>query len=136
MGEALSIKRIISHPVKALYLEAYARGMDIDTANAPDVDRPDAGPDDMHVPFDQLVYVGDGLSDLDSFDFVTNRGGLALAVSKSASFKYVDEQTAGERVENLAEPDYSEDAELYRSLRHAVTSCAARAALRRLGKDQ
>ena len=135
-GEALTMKRIVSHPAKALYLEALAKGLDIDTANAPEVDRPDFKPENMHVPFDQLIYVGDGLSDLDSFDFVSSNGGLALAVSKSARFEQADEQTRSERVENLAPPDFSPDAELFRSLAFAVESAAARAALRSLGEGE
>ncbi len=135
-GEALTMKRIVSHPAKALYLEALAKGLDIDTANAPEVGQPNFDPEDMHVPFDQLIYVGDGLSDLDSFEFVTSHGGLALAVSKSAKFKHADKQTQGERVENLAAPDFSEGAELLRSLEFAIESAAARIALRSLGEGE
>ena len=134
--EAVTIKRIISHPEKTLYLEALAKGLPIDTASAPDVDRPDIEPEDMHVPFDQMIYVGDGVSDLDSFGFVGGHGGLALAVNKSASFDHAGEQTKSERVENLAPPDFSTDAEMFRSLAYAVESAAARAAIRRMGREE
>lgn len=135
-GEAITVKRILGHPEKALYIESYAKGLDLDAANTPQTEAPDFNPEDMRVPYDQIIYVGDGLSDLPSFEFVGNRGGLALAVSKGKKFEQAAEQTEGERVENLAPPDYSSGSELLRSLQHAVRSAASRAALRKLGQDE
>ena len=135
-GEAITVKRIIGHPEKALYIESYAKGLDLDAANAPQTQAPDFDSEDMRVPFDQLVYVGDGLSDLDSFEFVGSRGGLALAVSEGEEFEQAADQTKGERVENLAPPDYSAGSELLTSLKHAVRSAASRAALRKQGKGE
>ena len=61
------MKRIIAHPAKARYVEAHAKGLSLDTANEPKVDDPDFDEMKMHVPLDQIGYVGDGLSDLDAF---------------------------------------------------------------------
>ena len=135
-GCAQHVKRIIGHAEKALYIESYAKGLDLESASEPQTDSPDFDPQDMYVPFDQVIYVGDGVSDLQAFGFVAAHGGLALAVNKSATFEHVKEQTAGQRVENLAPPDYRPDAEMFRSLCHAVRSAASRAALRRLGEGQ
>jgi phosphoserine phosphatase len=134
-GHAQCMKRIISHPAKALYIEAYAKGLDLDHANEPETDDPDFEEADMHVPFDQIIYVGDGASDLDSFGFVANRGGVAIAIDKSASFDHVEEQTSDERVDDIAAPDYSEGSELLDALRHAVRSAASRAAIRKLARS-
>lgn len=134
--EAVAVKRIISHPAKSLYLEAYAKGMSVDTANEPQTDRPDRDPDDMHVPFDQLIYVGDGLSDLKAFEFINRCGGQAIAVDKDEKFDHADKQTREQRVENLAPPDYSEGSQMLESLSHAVAGAARRAALQKQGQDQ
>ncbi len=133
-GIARGMKRIIGHPEKALYIEAYAKGLDLDSANEPKTDDPDFLEEDMHVPFDQLIYVGDGASDLDSFGFVTNHGGLAIAIDRSASFQHVDQQTKDERVDNVASPDYSDGSELLETLCHAVRSAASRAAMRKFAQ--
>ena len=135
-GEAVAVKRAIAHPEKARYIEAYAKGLDLDSADEPQTNTPNWKPEDMHIPLDQVIYVGDGASDLHAFEFLAHHGGLAIAVSKSADFGHVDEQTEGQRVENLAPPDYSEGAELLESLRHAVRSAASRAALRMLGEGE
>jgi len=133
---ATGMKRIIGHPEKARYIEAYAKGLDLDAANEPRVDDPDFAEHDMHVPFDQLVYIGDGLSDLEAFASVANRGGIAIAIDKTSRFDHEDQQTSDERVDNLAPPDYSEGSELLDCLCHAARSAASRAAIRRYGKGE
>ena len=133
---AVGMKRIIGHPEKARYIEAYAKGLDLDAANEPRVDDPDFSEMDMHVPFDQLIYVGDGLSDLEAFSFVANRGGVTVAIDKSAQFDQAEQQTSDERVDNLASPDYSEGSELLETLRHAVRSAAGRAAIRKYSRGE
>lgn len=133
---AVGLKRIIGHPEKARYIEAYAKGLDLDHANEPKVDDPDFSEEDMHVPFDQLCYVGDGLSDLEAFAFATNHGGLAIAIDKSAQFDHSGQQTSDERVDNLASPDYSEGSQLLESLKHAVRSAASRASIRKLSQGE
>lgn len=135
-GEALAVKRILGHPEKAQYIESYAKGLDLDAANTPQTEAPEFDQKDMRVPYDQIIYVGDGLSDLASFEFLGTRGGLAIAVSKEEDFEKASEQTAGERVENLAPPDYSPGSELLCSLQHAVRSAASRVALRKFGKGE
>ncbi len=37
-------------------------------------------PDELRVPFDRMIYVGDGHTDVPCFSLVTARGGIALAV--------------------------------------------------------
>lgn len=140
-GEAVWMKRLLGHPEKARYIEAYAKGLDLDTANEPRVDDPGFSEMDMRVPFDQLAYIGDGLSDLEAFGFVTNHGGLAIAIDKSAQsgsgdFDYSDQQTTDERVDNLASPDFSEGTPLLESLCNAARSAASRAAIRKFSEGE
>ncbi len=135
-NRAICMKRIIAHPTKARYIEAHAKGLSLDAANEPKVDDPDFDEMKMHVPLDQIVYVGDGLSDLDAFGFITNNGGLAVAIDQSAKFDHSGQQTTDERVDNLATPDYSEGSELLETLEHAVRSAASRAAIRRFSQGE
>lgn len=129
-GEAVCVKRIISHPQKALYLEAHAKGMDVDGANGPEHAGHAVAPKDMHVPLDQTIYGGDGDSDLLAFGFVVEHGGHAIAVEGGDGFHPGDAQTRAQRVENAAPPDYSSGGELMTTLEHAVRACASRIAMR------
>jgi phosphoglycolate phosphatase-like HAD superfamily hydrolase len=135
-GRARCVKRIISHPQKALYLEALGKGVELGGANAPKSPGRDVDEHERHLPFDQMIYVGDGASDLQAFGFMRANGGLALAIDKDARFDSADAQTRSQRVDNLAPPDYRKGGELLTSLEHAVRACAARIALRALGRGE
>lgn len=135
-GRAVCMKRIIGHPEKALYLEAIAKDLDVDGANAPETAGRDVDEYERHVPFDQTVYLGDGGSDLHAFGFMKASGGLAIAIQKGGGFDSADVQRRSQRVDNLARPDYSPGTELMASLEHAVRACASRIALRAAGEGQ
>lgn len=134
-GEAICVKRIITHPQKALYLEAHAKGMDVDGSNGPEHAGHAVAAEDMHVPLDQMIYGGDGDSDLLAFGFVEAHGGHAIAVGGGEGFRPGDAQTRSERVENVAPPDYSEGGELMTTLEHAVRACASRIAMHAMGEQ-
>lgn len=134
-GLCLGVKRVVGHPEKVLYLEALGKGADIDGANAPERAGDPVAPESMHCPFDQMIYVGDGVSDLQAFEFLTGAGGIAIAVDKDGRFAAL-EQTEAQRVDDLAPPDYSEGSELLAVLDHAVRAAAHRIAIRREGRGE
>ena len=135
-GVFTCVKRVISHPQKALYLEALGKGAPLDGSNAPEAAGHPVDEHDRHVPFDQMIYVGDGASDLQAFGFLEGAGGLCVAIDKDHEFGAADQQSLAQRVEDLAPPDYSDGGELMASLRHAVRACAHRIALRRMGRGE
>lgn len=88
---------------------------------------------DWHVPLDQMIYVGDGASDIDAFKLMHQNGGIAIAVDHSdAGEKWdaTEHMFTGAHVENLAPPDFTEGEELHRSLLLAVEMLGKRVALR------
>lgn len=136
-GRLVFPRRIVTYPEKVRYLLQLAKGLSVDGADAPaDVYR-DVPIDDWHVPFDQMVYVGDGASDLPAFDLIESRGGIGIGVfgpdASALGWSRDHEVHRGRRVHNLARADYREGGELLRSLCLAVESIAKRIALRRLG---
>lgn len=134
-GAAVCVKRAVTHPEKALYLEALGKGLPIDGSNGPERAGDRVDEHDMHCPFDQMIYLGDGASDLQAFGFLTGAGGLAVAVKPAGGFE-VAEQAARQRVDDLAPPNYSPGSELLAALEHAVRACAHRIALRALSRGQ
>ncbi|MFC0677422.1 hypothetical protein ACFFGH_06090 [Lysobacter korlensis] len=136
-GRLVFPKRIVTYPEKVRYLLQLAKGLSVDGSDSPpDVYR-EIPEQDWHVPFDQMVYVGDGASDLPAFDLIGSRGGIAIGVfgpdGSASSWSKDKKMRAGRRVQNLARADYAEDAELSRSLCLAVEAIAKLIALRRLG---
>ena len=134
-GEVRGVKTMISHPEKVRYLQALAKGIDLGGSNAPsrtEADKPEA---DLRVALDQLIYVGDGASDLQAFGFVREKGGFAVAVSRDGGFSAEEEMLEAQRPDALAPPNYEDGEPLFEILAHAVRSHASRIALRRLGRD-
>lgn len=135
-GRAVFVKRTITHPEKALYLEALTKGLGVEGANAPQATAREVDEADLRFPVDQLIYVGDGASDLEAFGYVEGGGGLAIAVDKDARFDSEAQMLSSQRVENLAPPDFTEGGQMLQSLTLAVRSAAARVALRRLSEGE
>ena len=80
-GEALFPSNVVSFTDKTRYLfhvhkRLIARRGEFDPF---EVNRK-LGPADRSIPFEQLIYVGDGYTDVPCFSLVQERGGIALAV--------------------------------------------------------
>ncbi|MFC1458577.1 hypothetical protein ACETIH_18095 [Microvirga arabica] len=129
----------VTHPEKVRYILALCKGLDPTGPNAPAHVYQDVPGDKWHVPLDQVIYAGDGSSDMAVFRFLHDRGGIALGVYKSdqvegwSGMEQVDPQR---RVQNLARTDYREGSELMQSLTLAVESIARKIALRRLSRGE
>lgn len=132
-------KQVITHPEKVHYMLALSKGIGMRGPNEPaDAWRP-VPDDELHVPLDQVVYVGDGVSDMPAFALLNQQGGIALAVFKSERAQDWGghaEMRPERRVENLAPADFADGAELMESLTLALESIAKRIALRRLGRGE
>lgn len=89
--------------------------------------------DRLRVPFDQMVFVGDGYTDIPCFSLVRSAGGVAFGVwdprhrdKRSRAWGFIEDG----RVSNLNHARYDDDAELYQWLEEALTSLAGRVALK------
>lgn len=133
-------KRVVTYPEKVRYLLALAKGLDEGGADSPSDVYRDVPEEEWHVPFDQMIYVGDGSSDLPAFSLMADRGGIAIGVvgphDEVSGWSEDLEVHVGRRVQNLARADFSEDSELLRSLTLAVEAVAKLVALRRLGRGE
>lgn len=139
-GGIETLSRIVTHPEKVRYLLQISKGP-IDDG---EWDRPvdvyrDLPSQRLHVPLDQIVFVGDGASDMPAFRLMRQHAGIAIGVYSAASadrWPGLREMTDDRHVENLAPADYSEDSELMRSLLLSADSICSRIALRRLGRGE
>lgn len=138
-GALLGVKRTVIHSEKARYLLALAKGLDIAGANEPQDVMRDKPREDWHVPVDQMIYVGDGASDIDAFNLMHDHGGVAIAVNHAEGgeeWDAAEHMYNAARVENLAPPDFTPGKEMHRSLSLAVEMIGKRVALRSLAKGE
>ena len=132
-GDLLGVKRTVIHSEKARYLLAMAKGLDLAGANEPQDVHQEKPIQEWHVPLDQMIYVGDGASDIDAFKVMRENGGVAIAVDHSSGgrrWEAAEHMFAGAHVENLAPPDFSAGKEMHRTLKLAVEMIGKRVALR------
>lgn len=91
--------------------------------------------EERHVPLNQVIYVGDGASDVPCFTMMNEHQGVAIGVYKGHTPEEWNREvklTKGQRVVNLAPADYSDNSELMRSLTLAVESICKQIALKKL----
>jgi hypothetical protein len=133
------VKRTVSYPDKIRYILKLCKGLDIDHPQIMDDVYRYVPEDEWHLPLSQVIYVGDGDSDMPVFAYLKEHEGLAIGVFQGESASdwegYADMHD-GRRVQNLALSDYREGSELMQSLRLAIESVAKRIALRRLSQDE
>lgn len=137
-GNLATAKRIIPHAEKMLYLLQIAKGMELEGANPSNVYKP-VDDSEWLLPVDQMIYLGDGSSDMPAFRFMRERGGIAVGIYAADSpeeWAHGDEAFRKRRVENLAPNNYEEGSELLESILLAVDSITKRIALRKLGYGQ
>ena len=90
--------------------------------------------EDRPIPFENMVYLGDGLTDVPCFRLVKEQGGLSIAVYKSntkGARDKANEFVRDGRVHCLAPANYTEGSELDKIVKANISSLAARDALAR-----
>lgn len=126
-------KRIVSFTDKTRYLFHIQKGIvGPASRNKPFEVNKKIPQDRLRIPFKQMIFVGDGYTDIPCFSLVRNAGGTAFGVwdprhrdKRSRAWGFIQEG----RVSNLNQARYDEQAELYQWLEEAVESLASSIAL-------
>ena len=138
-GEVAFLKRVVTHPEKVRYLLHLSK----DGSTEPDVEPAgvyrEVEHGKRHVPLDQVIFLGDGASDMPAFRLMNEEGGVGIGIFLSDDpdeWRGQGEVQVGRRVQNLAPADYDEDSELMQSLLLAVESIGKLIALRKRGRGE
>lgn len=126
-----SIKRSISFTEKTRYLFQINKGLTSkETFGNPYLVNKSVAPEDRRVRFEDMIYVGDGLTDVPCFSLVRNRRGMTFGVfdpaEKDSARRALLEFLQPGRVVSMHAPRYGSGDELGEILRAAVAArCAA-----------
>lgn len=127
-------KKIISFTDKTRYIFQISKGIvGEEYRGQPFVVNKKVSPGRVRIPFDQMIVVGDGLTDVPCFSLVRDKGGIAIGVYDrrrehrwGAAWEFIEEG----RVSNLVSADYGAKSDLSNSLFMAVEGMAKRIALK------
>ncbi len=133
-GVVSRIKNAVNYTGKTRYLFEINKGLLVDNAEKPFAVNEHVADTDRRVPFENMIYVGDGLTDVPSFSLLKARGGMAFGVVDPARLskarKAWEKLVAPERVKAVCEPKFGETDLLGRLLRLAVEDVCTRIELR------
>jgi hypothetical protein len=139
-GEIKFVKHLVNFPDKVRYLMALSKGISPEGKEGKPSDVYLPVPEEaLHVPLQQVVYIGDGASDMPAFALLHENNGIAIGVYKSGTarswpgHKQMREQL---RLQNLAPADFRAGSELTRSIVLAVESMCKLIQLRQLGRGE
>lgn len=81
--------------------------------------------DKRHIPFRNMIYIGDGLTDVPCMKLVKEYGGKSIAVYQKRQKGKVDELLKYGRVDFVLPADYSRDGELFSIIKDILTKIIA-----------
>lgn len=115
-------KTAVNYTNKTQFVYRINKGV-LDVSN--DVDLNKSMPDDSkRVPFCNMIYIGDGLSDVPCMKMMKAYGGQAIAVYQEDSKEKVDELLLKERVDFIFPADYSENTGLDVTIKNIIRKMA------------
>lgn len=123
-------RRIVDFTAKTRYLFEINKGVVADGRHNPFLVNEAVAPEKRRVPFSNLIYCGDGLTDVPSFSVVQSRGGAAFALFNPTNPHGLRRAWAkfltARRVSNVNSPRYRAEDDLGALLRMAVRSICER----------
>jgi phosphoserine phosphatase len=125
------IKRSITFTEKTRYIFEIHKGLNPrDTWRNPILVNKFVKPEDRRIPLRNMIYVGDGMTDIPCFSLLKNSGGLGFGVfdpeREKKAKEALEEFLQTDRVVSMHAPNYNKNAELGSILRAAVANrCSA-----------
>lgn len=121
-GDAVWPKTAVNYTNKTQFVYRINKGV-LDVSNDVDLNR--SMPDDSkRIPFTNMIYLGDGLSDVPCMKMMQAYGGTSIAVYPEGQRNKVEELLLKDRVNFIFPADYSETSELYSAMQSIIRKIA------------
>lgn len=133
-GVACWPKNAVNYTTKTQFLFRINKGV-FDLSNDTDLNKytPE---DDRPVPFRNMIYIGDGITDVPCMKLIKTNGGYSIAVHQEEDQQKVKELIIHERVDFIALADYSENSELDKIVRDIIMKIVMVESLKEKSKQQ
>ncbi len=133
-GNPIWAKMAVNYTNKTQFVYRINKGV-LDISNNVDVNasRPD---DDRRVYFNNMIYIGDGLTDVPCMKLVKQSGGHSIALYQNGQKDKVQPLLMHERVDWIFEADYRKDKALDQAMHDLICKLGVDNTLIRLNKSQ
>ena len=121
-GSAIWPKTAVNYTNKTQFVYRINKGV-LDIANDVDLNR-SMPEDDKRVPFTNMIYIGDGLSDVPCMKMMKAYGGTAIAVYQENNKSKVEELLLRDRVDFIFPADYSAESQLNHTVHNLIKKIA------------
>lgn len=127
-------KNAVNYTAKTQFLYRINKGV-LDISNDKDLNKytPE---DDRRIPFRNMIYIGDGLTDVPCMKLVKVNGGYSIAVYPKRKKSKVEELLADDRVNYIEPADYTQGSSLDKTVCDIIQQMAIRDSLVRRSKAQ
>ncbi|MBQ9673211.1 MAG: haloacid dehalogenase-like hydrolase [Ruminococcus sp.] len=133
-GEAVFPKTAVNYTNKTQFVYRINKGV-LEVSNDDDLNR--SMPDDSkRIPFCNMIYIGDGLSDVPCMKMMKSYGGVAIAVYNGTVNARVRELLLKNRVDYIYPADYTENSGLFGTVKNIITKMSVCEQLYRENKRQ
>lgn len=122
-GIAIWPKLVVNYTTKTQFLFRINKGV-LDVSNDNDLNKSIAN-DDRRIPFRNMIYIADGITDVPCMKLVKTNGGKSIAVYTEKSLDLAKSLLVDRRVDFIAKTDYSENSELDKIMKKILTSLKA-----------
>lgn len=94
--------------------------------------------EERRIPFENMIYVGDSLTDVPCMRLCVKSGGNAIGVynKKETNFKSMLELLNNNRIHYFVEADYSKDSQIEKLVQQILLQCKYKHNLKVLSKQQ
>ena len=121
-GLAVWPKTAVNYTNKTQFVYRINKGV-LDVANDIDLNR--SMPDDSkRIPFTNMIYIGDGLSDVPCMKMMKSYGGVSIAVYQESNKQKVEELLLNDRVDFVFPADYSENSQIDKTVHNIIKKMA------------
>jgi hypothetical protein len=117
-GVASWPKNVVNYTTKTQFLFRINKGV-LDLSNDDDLNKYTAT-NERNIPFRNMIYIGDGLTDVPCMKLVKINGGTSIAVYKKRRTKIVKDLLCDNRVNYLEKADYTEGSELEKLVKDII----------------
>ena len=90
----------------------------------------------FNIPYNNMIYIGDGITDIPCMNMVKSKGGYSIALYSEGSKKKVLPLVSDKRVNSACLNDFSEGSKLYESVKLMITNIVVKYNLEQKENEQ